>query len=72
MEPVIGGIYQHYKGPRYRVLGLCKHSETEEALVYYECLYPNPSGQNWVRPLAMWNETVMHEGAEKRRFTLVQ
>ena len=70
-EFVIGGIYQHYKGPRYRVLGLCKHSETEEALVYYECLYPNENGQYWVRPQAMWGEKVIYEGEEKQRFTLV-
>ena len=50
------GLYQHYKGEQYRVLGVAQHSETEESLVVYQALY----GEHgiWVRPAAMWNETV--------------
>ena len=65
------GIYQHYKGKRYRVIGTAKHSETEEELVVYECLYDNPSGQLWVRPKAMFLETVMVEGKQILRFAFV-
>jgi hypothetical protein len=65
------GIYQHYKGPKYRVLGLVRHSETLEELVYYECLYDNPNGQFWVRPRAMFEGTVIVDGAERHRFTWV-
>ena len=62
------GIYQHYKGPKYRVLGVVRHSETLEELVYYECLYDNPSGQFWVRPKAMFEETVDIDGKKMPRF----
>lgn len=68
MPVVIGGIYQHYKGPKYRVLGLVRHSETLEELVYYECLYDNPGGQFWVRPRAMFEEMIVHEGVKRPRF----
>lgn len=71
MEPVIGGVYRHYKGPQYRVLGLCRHSETLEALVYYECLYANPNGQYWVRPLAMFMGTIEQDGQQVQRFAPV-
>ena len=67
-----GSVYQHYKGPRYRVLGLVRHSETLEELVHYECLYDNPNGQFWVRPRAMFEGTLMVDGVEKQRFTKVE
>ncbi len=50
------GLYRHYKGGDYRVIGTARHSETEEPLVVYRCLYDNDS--LWVRPLAMFLETV--------------
>jgi hypothetical protein len=62
------GIYQHYKGPKYRVLGVVRHSETLEDLVHYECLYVNPNGQFWVRPKAMFEETVEMNGKKMPRF----
>lgn len=68
MSLVVGGIYEHYKGPRYRVLGLVRHSETLEELVYYECLYANPNGQFWVRPRAMFEGTTLVDGVERPRF----
>lgn len=63
------GIYQHYKGPHYRVLGVVRHSETLEELVHYECLYENASGQFWVRPRAMFEGNLMVDGVETKRFT---
>ncbi len=72
MTLVIGGIYRHYKGPLYRVLGMVRHSETLEEMVHYACLYDNPGGQFWVRPLAMWDEQVMVDGQAVSRFTLQQ
>jgi hypothetical protein len=68
MQP---GIYQHYKGPKYRVIGLCRHSETLEELIYYECLYNNPNGQFWVRPRNMFDGMVEVEGEMRKRFTFV-
>jgi hypothetical protein len=52
------GIYRHYKGKLYRVTGVARHSESLEQMVVYECLYDNPEGQLWVRPLEMFLEKV--------------
>jgi len=72
MSVIINGIYQHYKGPRYRVLGIARHSETLEELVYYECLYNNPHGQWWVRPRAMFEGTIEVDGVVRPRFAFVE
>ena len=60
------GIYRHYKGGRYEVIGVARHSETEEHLVVYRPLY----GERglWVRPLGMFNETVEIDGDTFPRF----
>ncbi len=63
------GLYRHYKGGEYRVIGTAHHSETDEPMVVYRCLYYNDS--LWVRPLAMFLETVTVDGAELPRFSLV-
>jgi hypothetical protein len=60
------GTYRHYKGGRYEVLGVARHSETEESLVVYRAL--DGDGGLWVRPLAMFRETVVVEGREVPRF----
>jgi hypothetical protein len=52
----IPGIYKHYKGNLYQVLGLARHSETEEWLVVYQALYGEKGF--WVRPLTLWLEPV--------------
>ena len=64
------GIYQHYKGARYRVLGLARHSESEEWLVVYQALYGERG--MWVRPLTMFCETVEVEGGSCPRFALIE
>ena len=69
MTLVIGGLYEHYKGKPYRVLGVVRHSETLEELVYYECLYDNPDGKFWVRPRAMFEEDVLVNGMTQPRFS---
>ena len=60
------GKYQHYKGNYYLVANVARHSETMEELVVYQQLY----GDNgwWVRPLAMFQETVEIDGVVKPRF----
>jgi hypothetical protein len=60
------GRYRHYKGKDYRVIGLARHTETEEALVVYQALY----GEHglWVRPAAMFAETVELNGERVPRF----
>jgi hypothetical protein len=60
------GRYRHYKGKDYEVIGIATHSETEESLVVYRCLYGDYS--LWVRPLAMFMETVQVDGQEVPRF----
>lgn len=60
------GLYQHYKGPLYRVTGTAQHSENEETLVVYQALYGSKG--TWVRPLSMFTETVSVEGETQSRF----
>ena len=55
---LLAGEYEHYKGNRYLVLGVARHSETEEELVVYVRLYPGEGGSMFVRPLAMFTELV--------------
>lgn len=63
------GKYRHFKGNEYEVIGLARHSETQEKLVVYRALY----GERglWVRPASMWNETVERDGKTFTRFTYV-
>ncbi|WP_174492424.1 DUF1653 domain-containing protein [Acinetobacter sp. Marseille-Q1623] len=56
------GIYRHYKGNLYQVLHVAQHSETQEKLVVYQCLYDDYS--IWVRPLDMFKETVELENGQ--------
>jgi hypothetical protein len=60
------GRYRHYKGNEYRVLGLARHSETLEVLVVYEALYGERGC--WVRPAAMFIETIEAKGRRVPRF----
>ena len=66
MPPIINGIYKHYIGNTYKVIGLATHSETEESLVVYQKLYGDFSW--WVRPLAMFAEDVEVDGVRQKRF----
>ena len=70
MQPIPLGRYRHYKGNFYSVVGFARHSETEEVMVLYVPLYG--AGGYWVRPLAMFTETVIHEGTEQARFALAE
>lgn len=61
------GIYQHYKGGRYRVLTTCLNSEDPtEILVVYISLQ---DGTVWARPATMWDEVVeLEDGSTRPRF----
>ena len=69
MEPIKLGRYRHFKGKEYEVLGVARHSETEEELVVYRALYGDFG--LWVRPVSMWNEAVERDGKTFRRFTYI-
>ena len=60
------GRYRHYKGNEYEVIGTAHHSETQELFVVYRALYGD-SGL-WIRPAAMFAETVEHNGVTVPRF----
>lgn len=65
------GLYKHYKGNLYEVIGVARHSETLEELVVYKATY-QPEGENlWVRPKAMFDETIIINGVEVKRFEKV-
>lgn len=59
-EAIQPGRWRHFKGKEYQVLGMARHSETLEQLVVYRALYGE--GGLWVRPAAMWLETVDRDG----------
>ncbi len=69
MEDLRLGIYQHYKGMLYEVIGIAKHSETLEDFVVYKQLYDNHS--LWVRPLKMFEEEFVIEGISTPRFKYI-
>jgi hypothetical protein len=64
--PNAGETYRHYKGNAYEVLHIGKHTETEEDLVIYRAV--DKPEQVWVRPAAMFMETVEWEGRQVPRF----
>ncbi|PRA03001.1 hypothetical protein CQ010_10690 [Arthrobacter sp. MYb211] len=66
---VEAGIYEHFKGQRYEVLAVGRHSETEESLVFYRKLYDDYSF--WARPLSMFEEVVEREGYRGPRFNRI-
>jgi hypothetical protein len=56
-EALALATHRHYKGGLYRVIGVARHSETEEAMIVYEHLWPHEHGL-WARPAAMFNGTL--------------
>lgn len=70
MKTLPTGIYRHYKGQDYKVLHVARHSETEEWVVVYQCLYGDYS--LWVRPYEMFTEKVVVAGQEVDRFSFIE
>lgn len=70
MKKIKKGIYKHFKGNEYEVLGLAKDSETLEDLVIYRALYGEYG--LWVRPLKMFEEEIDKDGETIKRFTLIK
>ena len=69
LPPTPPGRYRHYKGGEYEVLGAVRHSETLEPLVLYRALY----GERglWVRPHAMFFESIEVDGVMRPRFAVI-
>lgn len=66
MDEIRPGRYRHFKGNEYEVIGIARHSETLEPMVVYRALYGE--GGLWVRPAAMWTETIQRNGQTFQRF----
>lgn len=69
MSELKTGRYRHYKGKEYTVLGIARHSETEEELVVYRKEYDDRG--LWVRPKGMFLETVVVDGSPMPRFAFL-
>lgn len=63
---IINGIYQHFKGNKYKVIGIARHSENLENLVVYQKLDNNK--ELWVRPVKIFSEEVEVDGKRVLRF----
>lgn len=61
------GIYRHFKGGIYEVVGVAIHTETQDGLVLYKYVN-NPHNIIWARPIKMWNDEVNG----KKRFELIE
>jgi len=66
LRPTPPGLYRHYKGLLYEVVGMARHSETLEPLTLYRALYGRR--ELWVRPAAMFEEQVLIDGQWRQRF----
>ena len=65
----IGGMYQHYSGKKYKVMGIFRHSEDLVLYVAYVGQYEDAQyGTNWIRPLDMFLEEVEIQGKQQPRF----
>lgn len=70
MNEIKLGIYEHFKGKRYEVVGVGRHSETLEEFVIYRALYGE--GGLWIRPAAMFLEEVKFNGKKAQRFKYIR
>ena len=68
------GLYVHYKGKKYRVIGTARNSETLDEMVIYQAQYVSKEfGKNacWIRPKKMFEEKVKYKGKIVQRFKKV-
>ncbi len=68
-DELSAGIYRHFKGNRYQVLGTARHSKNGETYVIYKTLYGDYS--TWIRPLAMFIDTLERDGERVKRFEYI-
>ena len=65
MNEIKNGIYRHYKGNEYRVIGEARSTVDESKYVVYESLKDN---KIWVRPVLEFSSDVEAAGIKKPRF----
>lgn len=70
MNPILLGVYRHFKNNRYEVIGFAKHSETMEDMVIYKAQYGNR--ETWVRPLTLFVGDVEIDGKAVKRFEYIK
>ena len=61
------GIYKHYKGNLYQVIGFARHTETQEELAVYHSLTDKTI--LWARPIVIFEENVHLDGRNVPRFS---
>lgn len=61
------GVYEHYKGNKYEVIGIALDSENLQPLVIYKPVSESKVSF-WARPYDMFVSTLIINGAEVRRF----
>jgi len=64
------GLYKHYKGNLYQVIGIARHTESGDELVVYQALYGDYG--LWVRPKNMFCKKIMYNEEETNRFTFIK
>jgi hypothetical protein len=70
MHKIKTGLYKHFKGKFYEVLGTARHSETLEELVVYKAIYGKK--ELWVRPFSMFFDKIENGGKTLKRFKFVK
>ena len=65
------GIYQHYKGNKYEVIGVAKDSETLEEFVVYRALYDNKVSKLWIRQVDLFTDKVEVDGESVDRYKYI-
>lgn len=70
-ESLPAGVYEHYKGAHYLVLGGGRYDPTDEQVVIYVRLYSRPGWPLSVRPWIDFFAEVEHEGRRVPRFRFV-
>ncbi len=73
MDEIKIGKYKHFKGHDIQVIGVAHHSETLEEMVVYIHVGKSSMGENdlWVRPKAMFLETIKRDGKTMPRFEYI-
>jgi hypothetical protein len=64
------GLYQHYSGKFYQVIGVCRHSESLEEMIVYRALYGDYA--LWVRPKDIFFSMILQDNQQVPRFKFIK